>query len=43
MSINENENGKNEFDPTKKVRAVLGNDFVDEVEAEALAKLSCAL
>ena len=42
MSINENINGKNEFDPTKKVRAVLGNDFVDEVEAEALAKLSAA-
>lgn len=42
MSINENINGKNEFDPTKKVRAVLGNDFVDEVEADALAKLSAA-
>jgi hypothetical protein len=42
MSINENENGKNEFDPTKKVRAVLGDDFVDEVEADALAKLSAA-
>ena len=42
MSINENINGKNEFDPTKKVRAILGDDFVDEVEADALAKLSAA-
>ena len=42
MAINDNGNGKNKFDPSKKVREVLGNDFVDSTENEALERLSQA-
>ena len=42
MSSINYDNGSNTFDPTKKVKDILGEDFVNEVEKEALEKLSSA-
>ena len=41
MAINDDE-GMNTFDPTRKVRDILGDQFVNEVENEALERLSSA-
>ena len=38
MAINE-ENGRNVFDPSKRIRGKLGNDFIQEAENDAFDKL----
>lgn len=40
MPINEDANGRNHFDPSKRIRGTLGKDFVEGAEADAFAKLS---
>lgn len=41
MAINDDD-GMNTFDPTRKVRDILGDSFVNEVENDALERLSSA-
>ena len=38
MAINE-QNGRNVFDPSKRIRGKLGNDFIQEAENDAFDKL----
>ena len=38
MAINE-QNGRNVFDPSKRIRGKLGNDFIQEAESDAFDKL----
>lgn len=39
MPINEDSNGRNRFDPSKRIRGTLSKEFTERVEAEALSKL----
>lgn len=39
MPINEDENGRNRFDPSKRIRGTLGDKFVESAESDAFSKL----
>lgn len=43
MAINDKNGGGHTFDPSKRIRATLGNDFVNSVETEALDRLAEAM
>lgn len=40
MPINEDSQGRNRFDPTKRIRGTLSKEFTESAEAEALQKLA---
>lgn len=40
MPINEDSNGRNRYDPTKRIRGTLGSGFTRNAEADALSKLN---
>lgn len=39
MPINEDENGRNRFDPSRRIRGTLGDRFVESAETDAVSKL----
>lgn len=43
MAINENEEGHNVFDPSKRIRAALGPEFTSNLQAEAANRLAAAM
>ena len=42
MAINE-QNGRNVFDPSKRIRGKLGNDFIQEAEKKLTKEMSKGL
>lgn len=43
MAINENNEGRNVFDPSKRIRVALGEEFTTDLQADATRRLAAAM
>ena len=43
MAINENNEGRMVFDPSKRIRVALGEEFTTDLQADATRRLAAAM